>query len=157
MNLSEAFEGENSSLRKAFDACVENNTTVKYESMDGGGYVPSRGAGANIQSGYTPHHEGGWDKEIYQLLANTFQNGNCLDYVDWMDANDVVIDGTYNLEELAIGIQTLLSNQKEQMKRVVGGIPDKGGWGSGVTAEELQYNYGYNKCKQDIITKLNEV
>lgn len=153
MNLSEAFEGENSSLRKAFDACVENNKSEGRKHHED--CVKDFCNPPHCSCPDTPHHEGGCDKEIYQLLANTFQNGNCWDYVDWMDANDVVIDGTYNLEELAIGIQTLLTNQKEQMKRVVEEQIEE--YRRRITPDcAIELEDKIDAC-YEIITKLNEV
>ena len=34
---------------------------------------------------------------------------------------------------------------------------EKGGWGSGVTAEQLQYNYGYNQALKELKALLDEV
>lgn len=55
----------------------------------------------------TPAHE--WVEEgVFRLLAKHFPNGNHGDYVDWINTDTVVIDGTYDLESLAEDIQTLL-------------------------------------------------
>lgn len=56
-------------------------------------------------------------KEIFRIIANTFRNGNHYDYVDWTNADTVVIDGTYDLEELASDIERHIISQRQSWLR----------------------------------------
>lgn len=57
-----------------------------------------------------------WVEEgVFRLLAKHFPNGNHGDYVDWINTDAVIIDGTYDLETLAEDIQTLLDQHSAHL------------------------------------------
>jgi hypothetical protein len=64
-------------------------------------------------------------------------------------------DDHEELDEVSAGNQltsALLSAMQERDRQVIEMTKgmEKGGWGSRVTAEQLQYNYGYNKALEDV-------
>jgi hypothetical protein len=84
-------------------------------NLEGDPSLPFIFCGNSMCKCHTPPANEWREEDIYRLLAKHFPNGNHYDYIDWMNADNVVIDGTYDLEELAVDIQNLLDQHSAHL------------------------------------------